>query len=506
MRFTLLVLMTAMAAAGGALAQESTWEAPPIATQLDMDPTVVPVGKGAVYCPYMTDPENEPSYGILINGEIRENSRMGRRVVLAPGVYDVVYGSGTADQMMQKRVRVVEGATTLIKPDWAGLVIEVINSTRTNIREYYELFNLESGNSYGIGQGVEEGLDERIRTWILPPGLYKVVKPGDNVNTVINFGTVRLLPGELTRVSLVLDEQTGDFMGFGHVADVRQLARQRLRKWKVRSELSGNALLNYISKNVAGEEQDLSFTATGQLLTDGRYESGRHVIPVWGIFEEGLSMTGNRDIHKYIDRAELKLTYIYRLSNMLSPYVRVAAETRLFQTHHYFNDPTDYMVLDDSGDTLRVVRGANDLNLGSPFSPIQLKQGFGITSSLVQTVPLNINLRTGYGARQTFARGASIFNTNTNTLAPMVETDLTGMELLLLGDIRFYRYFILNTEFDILMPKTDSGTWVFDSENRLRFNITSNVSILFIMEFWQDENISGTQRRYQTLLRFSKFM
>ena len=62
------------------------------------------------------------------------------------------------------------------------------------------------------------------------------------------------------------------------------------------------------------------------------------------------------------------------------------------------------------------------------------------------------------------------------------------------------------SESPILMPKTDRHSWVFDNENRLRFNITSNVSLLFILEFWQDENISGTQRRYQTLLRFSKFM
>jgi hypothetical protein len=222
-RFARILCAAALCAAiaGPAAAQVASWESPPIPDQLAMDETIVPVGKGAVFCPVMTDGENEPSYGVLVDGEITASGRMGHRITLAPGVHEIVYGSGSIGQLMRKRVRVVEGATTAIKSDWAGLVIEVINETRANVREYYELFHMESGDSYGVGQGVEEGLDERIRTWILRPGLYKIVKPGDNVNAVINFGTIRLLPGELTRVSLVLESQTGDFLGFGHIAAVR---------------------------------------------------------------------------------------------------------------------------------------------------------------------------------------------------------------------------------------------------------------------------------------------
>jgi hypothetical protein len=256
----------------------------------------------------------------------------------------------------------------------------------------------------------------------------------------------------------------------------------------------------------SGGEEDASFTATGQWLSDGRYQNGRHIIPVWSNLEEGLSMTGGREIHKHIDKAEIKLTYIYRLSNMLSPYIRASGETRLFETKHYFEDPRDYSVLDDAGDTLRVVNGAEEVLIGQAFSPIQLKQGFGITSALIQSVPININLRSGYGARQTFARNAKIFNNDNNTLFPVVESDLTGVEFLFLGDFRLGRYIILNTEFDVLMPKEDQQSWIYDSESRLRLNLTSNVSLLFTAEFWKDESVERTQRRFQTLLRFSKYL
>lgn len=502
---SVLIVLAACCLCGTVLAQETTWTYPPVTTQLEMDETIVPVGKGAIFCPAMTDPDNEPVYGVLRDGQRVEDARMGHRIPLAPGVYTVVIGSGTVDQLMQKTVRVEEGATTVIKPDWAGLVIDVINESRTPVREYYELFNLDTGVSYGIGQGAEEGLDERILTWILPPGRYKVVKTGDNINAVLNFGTIRVMPGELVYTNLVVDTETGDFRGFGYLADVAQVG-QRSRLWQVRSELSGNVLLNYTPSSEAGTESDASFTSTVQWLTDARYESGNHIIPIWSNIEEGLSMEDDRVLRKYIDKAEIRFTYIYRFTDLASPYMRISGETRFFSTFQRFGDPTDYVEVGAAGDTLRTVTGADDVKLGRSFSPIYLKQGFGITSILMKTLPVNLNLRSGYGLRRTFTRGAKIFNTDTNELSELLRTETTGMEFLLLGDIRLGKYIIFTNDFDILMPSTDSTEWIYDGENRLRLNLTANVSLLFTMEFWKDENVEDTQFRYQTLLRFSKYL
>jgi hypothetical protein len=407
--------------------------------------------------------------------------------------------------MMQKTVEVVEGATTVVKPDWSGLVIEVINQSRAEIREYYELLDLSTGVSYGIGQGIEEGLDEKLRTWILLPGTYKVVKPGDNVNTVINFGTIRLLPGELVHTNLVIDSKTGNFQGFGRITDVRQGPRLD-RRWETRSELSGNALLNYVPSSVSGLESNTNFTATVQWLTDARYEWRNHVIPVWSNIEEGLSLQGKSDLRKYIDRAELRLTYIYRLTDYINPYIRFGVETSFFKTSHRFDNPTTYVVHDAKGDSLRTVQDADRINLAGALSPISLKQGLGITSTLVKTVPANLTLRSGYGARQTYPRGSFIYDTNTKVLVPVAKTSLTGMELLLLGDARLGRYVLFTTQFDILMPKSKTSSWVFDGENRLRLNLTGNVSLLLTHEYWRDETLRKNLSSYQTLLRFSRFL
>ena len=486
-------------------AQETTWESAPVSTQLEMDDTLVPIGKGAVFCPTLTDSDNEPVYGVLQNGNMVQDSRTGHRIPLAPGVYTVVVGSGTLDQLIQKKVRVEEGATSVIKVDWGGLVIDVIDGTRKPVREYYEIFSLDTGDSYGIGQGVEEGMDEKISTWLLPPGRYKIVKTGDNINAVINFGTINIMPGELVHANLVVNEQTGDFLGFGYMTDVRQVSDSG-SNWRTRSELSGNTLLHYTPSSETGAETQASFTATFQWLSDARYENGRHIIPIWSNLEEGLSMEDDKVLRKYIDKGELRMTYIYRFSDILSPYIRFGAETRFFKTVHRFEEPTDFRVVNAAGDTTETVTGAKDVKLGSGLRPALFKQGFGITSIIIKTLPVNINLRSGYGIRRTIPGNSNIFNNETNILSPVLKTNTTGMEFLLLGDLRLGRYIILNSEFDILMPNSKRKTWLYDGENRLRLNLTSNVSLLFTMEYWKDENVDSIQSRYQTLLRFSKYL
>ena len=100
-RLGIAVLAAALGVHGSAVSQESTWASPSIEIQLQMDDVIVPVGKGAVFVPSMTDPDNEPVCGVLSKGRIVQDSKTGHRILLAPGTYTVVYGSGTKEQMMQ---------------------------------------------------------------------------------------------------------------------------------------------------------------------------------------------------------------------------------------------------------------------------------------------------------------------------------------------------------------------------------------------------------------------
>ncbi|MFA6471168.1 MAG: hypothetical protein WCU00_03920, partial [Candidatus Latescibacterota bacterium] len=77
---------------------------------------------------------------------------------------------------------------------------------------------------------------------------------------------------------------------------------------------------------------------------------------------------------------------------------------------------------------------------------------------------------------------------------------------LLLGDLRFKGYALLTGQFDLLTPKADKNTWVYDSEIRIRFSLRGNVSLLLTIKYTKDETVNKVQSSYQTLLRFSKYL
>ena len=110
----------------GLLADESTWTAVPARVQVAQDPLLIPKGKGMLFVPAMTLPrDNEPSYQVFQNRRRVASANPGRGVLLEPGAYEVLIGTGAISQMIKKSgVQLTEGNTTLMKPDWAALVID----------------------------------------------------------------------------------------------------------------------------------------------------------------------------------------------------------------------------------------------------------------------------------------------------------------------------------------------------------------------------------------------
>ena len=52
-------------------------------------------------------------------------------------------------------------------------------------------------------------------TWLLPPGVYRIVRPGSNYRALRDFATVYVPEAGFVRYRLVLDPDTGEFQGSG---------------------------------------------------------------------------------------------------------------------------------------------------------------------------------------------------------------------------------------------------------------------------------------------------
>ena len=481
-------------------ASEDSWSAPRPLAQLSRDPTMIPKGKGLLFVPTMTSRLQEPNYQIFQNGKKIATAETGTGVLLSPGFYEVLIGSGAISQMMRRPVEIVERMTTLIKPWWTGLVIDVKDETRASINESYELFDEGSQEPYGIGFGVEEERGEAVDTWLLMPGVYTIVKVGENIATPRKF-SVRLLPGELTQRSLVVDN-SGSFIGF-YPPSYLQLARQTASNWNSNWELSMSAQFN-TTQNTAGDDR-ASINFSGAIRNRSRYSTERHFGDIRITLEEGFTKEGEDALRKSVDEVEIRSTYIFRLSRRLGPYLRGVLKSNLFPKDERFDSPQNLLLIDPEGAVISTRRNISEFTLEPSFFPLELRQGIGINSQLYRSFPLNVNLRIGLGVRQNYVSDSYKLSNDRTRVTELENSTSTGLEALLIMDARLGRYLSLDSEFDILMPSAKTESWQFTFENRVRTFLTPFINMDVVLDFERQKPLNRLQSSQQVLLRFVKF-
>src|SRR5882724_9545636 len=90
----LLLWSTAARADDDTLHADFGWPSGTIQKQLDKDPTLVPFGKGAIFVPAMTNGLDEPTVAIQRSGQTIAEGTTGTRILVLPGTYEVLLGSG----------------------------------------------------------------------------------------------------------------------------------------------------------------------------------------------------------------------------------------------------------------------------------------------------------------------------------------------------------------------------------------------------------------------------
>jgi len=479
------------------------WIAPAPRVQLDMEAMDTIKGLGRLFLPAMTNPDFEPIYIVTQNDTVVKEQKMGNSVWLRPGRYTVTFGSGNLDQMMKKVIDIEAEETRIIEPDWSGLTIRIIDETREWLKEPYEIFRLPERESYGIGYGADEQLGENLQTWILKPGLYKIIKLGEHVNTYVNFATVRLLPGELTQYTIVIDSDTKNFMGAG-ILELGTETR-KIKNWSIFSALYGSLTLNR-ANDVTSEEQLTSMAFVAQLDYSIKYSTQKHYFLSRGLMEEGWNMQRRQTMFRsYLDNLRLKNIYIYYFLPGLGFYGRLFLESNLFGTTYYYDKPTTIHFYDQQGNLKRTSEGVKKIIVSPSFSPFELKEGIGINLILAKSLRASFNVRGGMGFRQNinwelYAKNA----TNDTTFYKKPSSFLRGPEAALIGTYRIRKDMMITSELDMLIPSDTKNKLVYDWENNLNFRISKNISIDYKLRIKKDPSITSyVQYEHILLLRYS---
>ncbi len=500
---SLILALCVFSSSAWAQDKSYSWISPPSRAQLERDPTLLPKGKGFLFVPTMSNPLNEPRYRVFQgNDEVTEASP-GTGVLLLPGYYEVFIGSGSIAQMMSRTVEVREGMTTLVKPFWAGLVINVIDPNRTSVNESYELYWQDQQENYGIGFGIEEERGEAVKTWLLPPGVYTVLSVGDNISTTRKF-SVRLEPGELVQRNLVVDTNSLSFMGFYPPTLQGLLGQSRSSNWKTSWQLSGSTQFT-TSQNTTGNDLSI-FSLSAQIFGRASYNSDRTFANLRLIVEEGFTREEGDAFRKSIDDFDLRGTYIYRgFSERFGPYLRGQLSTKLFETEARFDQAQPIDQISASGDTTRLT-DIKEFKISPALSPLEFSQGLGINSQLMRSFPLNLAMRIGLGARQTYVFDTYDLvddRTTNRTTARQISTATSiGLETLLVLDSRLSRFVSLDSEFELLIPGIQTDSWEFSWENRWRVQLSRYINLDLVVDIQRRKPVMRLQSEQQALLRF----
>lgn len=496
-------------AVNAVIGQGAEWPAGPVRAQLERDPTLVPFGKGAIFIPTMTTGLDEPPVTVYQGDKLVAESTTGKRILVSPGAYRVQLGSGAIQQQMSYDVSVREGNTTVIPVSWSGLSIHVVTQSYASLRASYELIRMDDRQYIGIGFGTDEQAGEPVQTWMLKPGLYKVVRTGENYRARTDFSTVRLLPGAHTHYILVLDEDTAAFQGAGEISESELFKPRDAVAGSL--VLGGNASLTSRS-NVLNQPQGESYA--GSAFLDGRlnFLIAKNPLLIRLQIEEGQGKLPNLPWQKTRDRLALDALYIYRWKPWIGPYVRFGGETNLFDTYRYFDedDPDDYRVFNSRGALITQAGIGERIRTAPSFGFTQVREGIGVNTRVIKTLFAEMNFRVGPGARQTITRNLLIEdnagdNDRTSADFSRVASDSTfGVEATVLAIARITNYVIINLELDTLTPFSTSDAAIIDLSSTIAFKLTQFASINYVIDFLRNRNVSPRdQIEHDILLRLS---
>jgi hypothetical protein len=383
-----------------------TWDAPPLSQQVDEDSKMVPVGKGGIFVPRFSDPALEPT--IQINepdGKLQAWGETGKKYTVEPGEYSIVLGSGAMNQRIVKKISVVEGKVIPVIPDWCGLSIDVVDESNLPFRGVYEIARLDFFEAYGRSYGRDMARGERVKTWILKPGLYKIFTAGGSYNTLTNFITVRLIPGEFVRVIIIENQKDLKILG-GGIINPAAVASHRQSPWSHNLNVGGNIRFNATKDRVTPENTNNLTDVAFLTLFDLGYKKGSVDWETNVFWTEGLNFSDLflSDITYTGDDFRITSLYVWRvILSWLGPYCRTECRMHFFPLYTRFdkNASNHFFIILNPDSSVREIDSTNTSKEVQPiFSPITGEAGVGTNIDMLTRDNYDLKLRIGLGYSQ----------------------------------------------------------------------------------------------------------
>lgn len=476
--------------------RSANWLAASVEDQLARERTLIPMGKGAVFVPSFTEPRREPEVTVTtLGGKPVKTGTTGQRILVDSGSYTVRLGSGTSMQQIPVDVKVDEGHTTVVPPTWGGLLVETLTPDGAYIEGQYEVIRAEKWINYGKGRGLPEERLQDIRAWLLPPGIYRISKPGEGFNSLRNYITVEINPGELAQVELIFDKATGgDVIGGG----LKTLnARVKVGSyWTVGLRAGGNVNLTRVTD--ATDARKEAALVSDDIRARLQYDDALYLGTTELLLQDNFSKERGRPLSVTSDIAELRTTWIRRLLPWLGPYVRTIVETHLFEQKAVQDSVYIAYYADSSGTRVRRLQldTTHSFVIQPALDPVNFREGAGVNVELASKYWIEASTQVGLAARQSQVDYSYVANAK-GELERAVSTYEIGAEGTLNGTLRLGSDMTLDLRLELFAPNANispSRLRLDDLTADFRFFLTRNLEIGYLYQV--KENAEESKNRF----------
>ncbi|MBQ9394714.1 MAG: hypothetical protein IJU23_04250 [Proteobacteria bacterium] len=484
-----------------------TWLLPDPQTQLLRDKKLQTVTTGGIFVPAMSPGMNEPRYQIRNkSNEVIYEGQTGTTAYVSQGDYTVTVGSVVSGERPEFDVHVAEGAITTVPVEWSGLIVKVVNDRSMTIRSNYEIVSLPDRAYVGLGTGALVNEGEQLSTWLLWPGRYMIISAGEGYQARKNFITVKLEPGELSRVTLVLDEDTGNVLGGGEIDSEIDALEER---WWWASVLLGGSVRFNRTDNVVGK-------VTGQLLdvsafVDSSFTLGREKHYFYARLNAEIGGTirfEERPFITTIDELNLDLLYTYRFVDWFGPYVRFSFESNMAPSWQELNGNYTVEKYKSDGSDPENLLDQTEIKLAPSFSPLKLNAGAGGRFDYSIGTWFKLAARLGLAYRYVYTHDLFVPAINDDeklvTLIPVDSSSQFGMEAAATLDLTPIKWFTLKVDAQLLEPFDNMKEPIVDLDVDAAFRLSSIASLSYTLRLNYDTSLIDKVQIDQFIqLRFS---
>lgn len=398
-----------MLVASPALAQDEAPRAPKagvdVKAQLDEDITPVPAGMGALFVPTLTGAASEPLVIVLRKGSRIASARTGERIVLPPGEYEVVVGTGPMERRARQIVEVQEGLTKPVPPFFGALRVSIVDRKNSPVEGEYVVALAGGGEAATYGPFDVDGGEDFVPgpTLLLKPGTY-VIAVGSDPESDDGRVSIQVSPGETMRYRMVVDDD--DNLLRADLADTEVTYEPSI--WRLRWLIGADVMLGYRDEALTGFDG-------GVIMVDAftHFEGGIDAYDNLLLFtlKANQSLIGldsqnglSTPIQSLTNEAMAELAYTYRVARVFGPYARGVVWTSFLPNGYYPDVDSTVSTRDEAGNLVstELVPSGEKVSMFNAMAPTIVQEGAGLSVTPVDQRAVTLLMRGGFAARQTF--------------------------------------------------------------------------------------------------------